>query len=135
MSAPTVESVDPKIRQAVKEADERKAALAKLPPAGELLPGMLDNRRDYYMGQLWYLVTDMVDGPAHWWNETMLERERAFLCRIAKVDRKLAALAWREIDQPTRARIIAAFTWLYEWVQQFQPPISPFRPVAIDASP
>lgn len=129
MNAPA----DPKMVAAVKEADEKKAALDALPSAEELFPGMIDVRRSFYMGQLAIAAVGFFEDGRYWWDQQMLPRERAFLCRVARVDVKLSEKDWRDVPMPERARLICRFVWIHDWVNSFHPPLQLFRPVAIDA--
>lgn len=53
-------------------------------------------------------------GEALW--TLLTDSERRFLCRVAKLDGGLAALAWRELPEGERAEIVTAWERLADWV-------------------
>ena len=118
----------------VKAAEEREAALAKLPKAIELFPGMRQQVAEYFMFQL---AAQAMQRPAfgdalHWWNEAMNERDRRFVLRIARRPLELADQSWLAISLEDRCRLVATFMWVYSWANNFLPPLYPYTPCVME---
>lgn len=120
---------------AIKETDADVARRAKLPPATELFPGMRQSVREFYMFQISMHSISHFHQQIGWWNDAMEVSDRARLCRLAKLDVKLAEKSFLEISTDDRARLIARFIVWREWVNGFHPPLHPYILPAFDPDP
>ena len=123
---------------AVRRADERARLLAvmTMPEQATLFPGMRADRAEFYIEQ----IRAMLYGPdqdagLQWWNEQMTRRDRRFVCRVARLDVALGERSWVELDAEQRARALAAFAWLREWVNSFHAPMCDYKARAFDPAP
>lgn len=112
----------------IKEGDRERALLLTLPPVEELFPEMYPDRAAFYMRQLGYRSIDgfTSSDSVFWWNELLNVRDRRFVCRLARVDASLGALPWPALEPEQRCRLLAAFMWARDWLNQFQLPMLPY---------
>jgi hypothetical protein len=100
----------------IRQADARRDLEKLLPPADELFPGMLEERVRFYVRQLTFHAIDNFANAAFWWESELGPRARAYLCRLAHVDKSAAAQPWRDLSFVDRARLVCRFMWLHDWV-------------------
>lgn len=106
--------------------DADRVLQAMLPPVDELFPGMRPEIAQFYFGQISLGVMDDLLDATHWWDKVLAERERVYLCRLAKLDAAIGAKKWNDVVIPDRARLIARFMWLRSWVLSMHPPLYPY---------
>jgi len=122
------------VRAAVERSDEKKARLALIPEAAELFPEMVASRRSWYMDVLSIAAVDgfMGEQIVFWWNEQLGLRTRRLMCRLARVNPDVACEPWNLIPPADKARVIARFMWLRDWVNSIHPPLSPCLPQVLN---
>jgi hypothetical protein len=124
-------AADAEIRRAaerIKAADAERGLMLALPAVSDLFPRMVAERTLFYMRQLGFRSIDGFTSPdsVFWWNELLGERDRRFVCRVARLDAGLSAMSWIQLEAEQRCRVLAAFMWLRDWVNQFQLPMCPY---------
>lgn len=123
MTAAEIEAMD-KINAATADA------MKGVPSKEELFPGMLSERASWYYGQLKICSLDgfMQAEALFWWNDQMNERQRAFVCRLARTERVYEKDSWLVIPPPDRARLMCRWMWLLEMGAELHPPMSRYLP-------